>query len=122
MLIWLILACGAIFFGYKMAGGASKGAQITLTTDPVTPRIGLVNFLIEVKDETGKGVDTAKVTYNLNMTTMDMGAQQGGATLQSDGRYMATGRLTMQGPWKVTTKVVLADGKELDKSFGVDVL
>jgi len=55
------------------------------------------------------------------MTAMNMGAQQGNATSQGNGRYAASGQMSMRGPWKVTTKITMPDGSVVNKDFTVNV-
>jgi len=52
---------------------------------------------------------------------MNMGTQQGNATSQGNGRYAASGQMSMRGPWKVTTKVTMPDGSIVNKDFTVNV-
>src|SRR3989338_9187889 len=107
------------FLGFKVMSASpttSKNEgptseQISLTTDPDPLVLGPANFIISVNDEKGKPVKNAKVFFDLNMTAMNMGTQQGNATSQGDGTYAATGKMTMKGPWKVTTKITMPDGK-----------
>jgi nitrogen fixation protein FixH len=101
--------------------GAANNDQISLTTDPSPLRLGPANFIINVQDEKGNPVDGASVFFDLNMTTMNMGTQQGAAIAQGDGQYVATGRLTMPGLWRVATKVTRPDGKVLKQNFNVNV-
>ena len=74
-----------------------------------------------IKDKNGKPIDDSTLTYDLNMTTMNMGTQQGSAVFQSKGRYVATGNLTMRGPWRIRTKVTMPDGSTKNKDFVVNV-
>ena len=97
----------------------SSGISLSTNPDPLQP--GPATFFIDVKDKSGKPVDSAKVSFDLNMTTMNMGTQQGDATSQGNGRYSAMGRMTMRGPWRVSTKVVMPDGSVENKDFTVDV-
>lgn len=100
---------------------SGKGSeQVLLTTNPNPPKLGSATFYIDVKDKNGKPVDNAKVFFDLNMTTMNMGTQQGNATSQGNGRYAATGRLTMLGPWKVSTKITMPSGEVLTKDFTIN--
>lgn len=114
------------FLGFRVMSLSSTGntgnnnVQVSLTTDPYPPRLGSANFIISVKDEKGQPVKDAKVFFDLNMTAMNMGTQQGSATSQGDGTYAATGKLTMRGPWKVATKITMPDGKEMSKDFMID--
>ncbi len=102
-----------------LAVSSTSGISLSTNPDPLQP--GPATFLIDVKDKNGKPVDDAKVSYDLNMTTMNMGTQQGDATSQGKGRYSATGRMTMRGPWRISTKITMPDGSVENKDFTVDV-
>ena len=112
-------------FGLKIkssSNSTNKGDEtITLLTEPNPLKIGQATFIITVKDSNGKSVDNAKVFFDLNMTAMNMGTQQGYATSMGNGKYSAIGNLTMMGPWKVTTKVTMPDGSIINKDFTVNV-
>ncbi|CAN5170051.1 hypothetical protein BH11PAT1_BH11PAT1_5140 [soil metagenome] len=99
---------------------ATGTAEVNLVTQPNPPSIGQTTFIIAVKDTNGKAVDNAKVSFDLNMTTMNMGLQQGNATSQGNGKYAATGRLSMRGPWRVSTTVTMPDGTKVNKDFTVN--
>ena len=99
----------------------SDSGTISLSTDPNPLRLGQATFMIDVKDKNGKSVDNAAVSFDLNMTAMNMGTQQGNATSQGNGRYSAVGRMSMRGPWRVSTKVTMPDGSVENKDFTVDV-
>ena len=99
----------------------NSDSNISLSTNPDPLQPGPATFFIDVKDKSGKPVDTAKVSFDLNMTTMNMGIQQGDATSQGNGRYAAMGRMTMRGPWRVSTKVTMPDGSIVNKDFTVNV-
>lgn len=66
-------------------------------------------------------MDNATVFFDLNMTSMNMGTQQGNATSQGDGRYAASGKMSMRGPWRISTKVTMPDGSLIMKDFILDV-
>lgn len=93
--------------------------QIELTS-PTTVRAGQNKFIVSVKDAAGKPVDDAIVNVDINMTTMNMGKQQGQATAQGDGEYAAVGNLGMLGPWKISTDVALPDGQQASEDFIVN--
>src|SRR3989344_7832280 len=125
----IALVIGAIVvvgLGWKVLSGPSSSAgtgseTVTLTTDPNPLRTGPATFIIDVKNKDGKPVDDATVFFDLNMTAMNMGAQQGNATSQGNGRYAASGQMSMRGPWKVTTKITMPDGSVVNKDFTVNV-
>ena len=115
-----------IGLGWKGLSGSSSSPgtgseEVTLTTNPNPLRTGPATFVIDVKDKAGKPVDNATVFFDLNMTAMNMGTQQGNATSQGNGRYAASGQMSMRGPWKVTTKITMPDGSVVNKDFTVNV-
>ena len=126
LLIVVIILVGVIgILGWKIKSASSSGGNskeaITLTTEPKSLKIGQATFIIMIKDNAGKAVDNATVSFDLNMTAMDMGTQQGNATAEGNGKYSATGRLSMRGPWRVATKVTMPDGSLIKKDFTVNV-
>lgn len=103
------------------SSSASADSQISLSTNPSPPKLGKTTLVITVKDSNGKPVDNATVFFDLNMTAMNMGTQQGNATSQGNGQYAATGSLSMGGPWAVRTKVTMPGGEVINKDFTINV-
>lgn len=106
-----------------LSSSESTGSNggIYLSTDPNPLRPGRATFMIDVKDKNGKPVDGATVSFDINMTAMNMGTQRGTATSQGNGRYSALGNMSMRGPWRVTTSVRMPDGSTEKKDFSVNV-
>jgi hypothetical protein len=100
---------------------SSDNEMISFLTVPNPLRLGQATFIFDIKDKDGKLADNAKVSFDLNMTTMNMGVQQGIAVPQGNGRYSAVGRMTMRGPWRVSVRATLPDGTIGDKSFTIYV-
>ena len=123
LIILAIMVSAVAYFGWKASSGpsSSTGGGISLSTDPNPLRPGKATFMIDVKDKSGNPVDTATVSFDLNMTAMNMGTQQGNATSQGNGRYSAVGNMSMRGPWLVKTKVKMPDGSIESKDFTVNV-
>lgn len=125
IVIAIIASIGIIFEVQERLGTVnsdvnnSSGISLSTNPDPLQP--GPATFMIEVKDKEGKLVDNAEVSFDINMTTMNMGPQQGDAISQGSGRYSAMGRMTMRGPWRVSTKVTMPDGSVENKDFTVNV-
>ncbi|MEO6508684.1 MAG: FixH family protein [Patescibacteria group bacterium] len=115
-ILWLVFGASNSGSSQSTSGGSS---QISMSTNP-NPPSGNTNFIISVKDDKGNPVKDAKVSFDLNMTSMNMGTQQGAATSQGDGTYVAAGRLTMRGPWRVSAKVAMPDGKEMNQDFDIN--
>lgn len=107
--------------GNSSSSNAAGSGDITLSTNPNPPHIGQTTFMVSVKDKNGKPVDNAKVNFTINMTSMNMGSQQGSATSQGNGNYSAAGRFSMGGPWRVSTQITMPDGGSMNKDFDLNV-
>jgi len=124
LLIGIVIIVGMIvLLGWKVktATNTNNNEAVSLSTDPSPLRLGENTFVITVRDNDGKLVDNATVFFDINMTAMNMGTQQGNATSMGNGKYSATGRLSMRGPWKVATKVTMPDGSLVKKDFVLNV-
>lgn len=127
LIVLTIMAVAVAVLGWKTMSipnpGSSAGTEggISLTTIPNPLRLGQATFMIDVKDNNGKLVDNATVTFDINMTAMNMGTQQGAATPQGGGRYSAVGNMSMRGPWRVRTTVKMPDRTSESKDFIVNV-
>lgn len=119
LIVVFVLAIAGL--SIKLVSAESGGSRITLTTDPNPLQLGQANFLVTVKDKDGKLVDDATVSFDLNMTTMNMGVQQGNATAQGNGKYLSVGRLTMLGPWRFSVNVNMPDSSVIKKDFDVSI-
>ena len=124
LLILVIILVGVTgIFGWKIksASSSSNKDAISLSTEPNPLQLGQNTFVITVRNNEGKTIDNATVFFDLNMTAMNMGTQQGNATSMGNGKYSAKGKLTMKGPWKVAIKVTMPDGSLVKKDFMVNV-
>jgi len=127
LLVSLVLMIGAIaVMSWKVKsasvlGATAGGVRISLSTNPNPLRPGQATFTIEVRSAEDKPVDNASVSFDLNMTTMNMGTQQGRATSKGKGQYIATGNLSMRGPWRVRTTVIMPNGGIENKDFLINV-
>lgn len=127
LVLLAVLVVAVAYLGWKSMSipnpGSSAGTEggISLSTNPNPLRLGQATFMIDVKDKSGKPVDDATVSFDINMTAMNMGTQRGTATSQGYGRYSAVGNMSMRGPWKVSTKVKMPDGSTENKDFTVNV-
>lgn len=128
LVLLAVLIVAVAYFGWKSMSistlgttADSDGGSITLSTDPNPLRLGQATFMIDVKAKSGKPVDGATVSFDINMTAMNMGTQQGTATPQGSGKYSAVGNMSMRGPWRVRTTVKMPDGSTENKDFTVNV-
>lgn len=119
-----VLVVAVSYLGWKsmtLSAPNTNTSGISLSTDPSPLRPGRATFMIDVKDTNGKPVDGATVSFDINMTAMNMGTQRGTATSQGNGRYSAVGNMSMRGPWRVATSVKMPDGSTESKDFTVNV-
>ncbi len=122
------LAIGALLIGIKIYSSSpsteisevNSDDQLTLITDPNPPKAGKDILTMTVVDSAGKTVDGAVVTFDINMTTMNMGAQSGTATPQGNGKYSLSAMLSMRGPWKIAATATMPDGKVVNKDFTIN--
>lgn len=121
VLVILIGVIGILGWKIKSASGSNVTSAISLSTDPNPVQLGQNTFVMLVKDKDGKAVDNAIVSFDLNMTTMNMGIQQGNATPQGNGKYLTVGRLSMLGPWRFSVIVAMPDGSSIKKDFNINV-
>lgn len=126
---YIFLAIVLAVIGFKVFSSPSPSTtsasggdyQLTLVTTPNLPVAGKDLLTVSVVDSAGQAVDGATVVMDINMTTMDMGAQSGTATAQGDGTYGLYANFSMRGPWKIATTVTLPDGQTFNKDFTVNV-
>ena len=126
-LIWVIVVIAVIIiapnyieFGNSGSQVGASSDQISLSTDPNPTRAGKATFIISVNDTHGNPIDNAQVTFDLNMTTMNMGKQAGTAFSQGNGKYAVTGNLSMRGPWRLSANITMPDGNKLSRDFTVN--
>lgn len=115
---------GAAAAQQKPAAAQKRSVDIMLTSKPTPPKMGENTFEVRVKDPAGKPITDAEVTamfYMAAMPSMNMPEMRNTVTLkhQKEGRYVATGQVTMAGKWDVTV-MVKRGGKELgSKKFPI---
>lgn len=123
LIISISILVGMIaILGYKInSASSSTGGGITISTSPNPLTIGPATFIITVKDKAGKLVNDATVSFDINMTTMNMGTQKGVATSTGKGQYKADGSMSMRGPWRVSVVAKMVDGSTQNKDFVINV-
>jgi len=108
--------------GYKInSASSSNGGGISISTNPSPLIIGPATFAVVVKDKDGKLVNDATVSYDINMTTMNMGTQKGVAEPEGNGKYKAVGNMSMRGPWRISIIAIMIDGSTQNKDFVFNV-
>ena len=96
--------------------------QVTLATNPdPASTTGETELGIEVKDSTGKPLSGVKVLVTADMAAHSMGAMQGEATDQGNGRYATRVPLDMAGQWQVVVEVRQGDALLATQQFVIPV-
>ena len=123
LIISISILVGMIaILSYKInSASSSTGGGITISTSPNPLTIGPATFIITVKDKAGKLVNDATVSFDINMTTMNMGTQKGIAETEGNGKYKAVGRMSMRGPWRISIIAKMADGSIQNEDFVINV-
>jgi len=105
----LVLGAAASFAEPKTpaAQGAIKSASyiVRLSSAPTQPVRGLDILEAYVTDASGRPVEGAQVSFDLNMTNMNHGKNVVTAAAQGGGRYSGRVRFMMPGPWRVIVRV-----------------
>lgn len=80
--------------------------RIGLKTVPARPQqLDPTQFLVRIKDSSGRPLTGAAVSVQLTMPSMDMGRNAAAAKeVSPPGTYAATGRFTMPGDWQITVQ------------------
>ena len=104
------------------APAASGPLQVTVTTNPdPAAAAGETELAVDVKDSTGKPLNGVKVLVTADMAAHSMGAMQGEATDQGNGRYATKIPFGMGGDWKITIEVRQGDTVLATQDFAIPV-
>ena len=116
-------ACAAPASAPAPAAPALGGPpQLSLTTNPnPAGAAGETELVVDVKDTAGKPLNGVKVLVTADMAVHSMGAMQGEATDQGNGRYATKVPFGMVGDWKVTIEVLQGDTVLATQDFVIPV-
>ena len=102
-------------------GDAPASAPATITAMTASaPKSGNNALQITVTDVQGKPITGAKITTSVAMTSMDMGTTHPVVKDMGNGKYAATVKFSMAGPWRVNVKVTLPGQNMQIKAFDFD--
>ena len=90
--------------GVKQAGDL----RVWIINNPSPPKAGNCTMDAYVVDSKGQPVSDAKLTFDLNMTNMNMGRNTVTPTLLGAGHYTSRVFFSMRGPWRVIITIVHA--------------
>ena len=90
--------------------------NVSIALNPYPP-VGFepADFEVTLTDAAGQVINDATVNLDLTMPGMWMPPNQLTLTSASDGKYSATGRFTMRGPWRI--EVIITRGAETQSVF-----
>ena len=90
--------------GVKQAGDL----RVWIINNPSPPKAGNCTLDAYVIDSKGQPVSDATLTFDLNMTNMNMGKNTASPKLSGEGRYGSLVFFSMRGPWRVIITIVHA--------------
>ena len=97
----------------------SGGLLVSLGLDPYPPGVTKPsNFEVILTDTAGKAVSDATISLDLTMPGMYMPPNQLNMQSSGEGKYHATGRFTMRGPWRIEV-IISIGGKSQSVFFDV---
>ena len=83
----------------------SASFVVRLSSNPTPPLRGIGTLEAVVTDTKGQPINDARVSFDLDMTTMSHGKNIVAAAPQGNGRYVGQVRFMMPGPWRAITVV-----------------
>lgn len=87
--------------------------------EPRPPRVGAARVTLRVADASGRPLGGARVRLEANMSHAGMRPVFAEASEQEPGRYRTELEFTMAGDWVVLVRLVLPDGREIERQFDV---
>ena len=94
---------------------------IWLVSTPNPPARGNDVFDAVMADASGNAINDARVTFDLNMTNMNMGRNAVLATFQGAGRYSGTVFFSMAGPWRVNAQIQRPGQPDVSVQFNFSI-
>jgi hypothetical protein len=92
------------------------GLNVSMALSPYPPTgFQESNFAVTLTDEQGQAVTDAKISLDLTMPEMWMPPNKLEAQHAGNGQYLATGRFTMRGLWRI--EVILERGGNKQSAF-----
>ena len=86
----------------------SEGLLVSMTLNPYPPSVTKASsFEITLTDEEGQAISDATISVDLTMPGMYMPPNLLTLEPTGAGKYAATGRFTMRGPWRIEVIITL---------------
>ena len=94
---------------------------VWLVSAPNPPVRGNNTFQAVIADADGDAVNDATVSFDLNMTTMNMGRNLATATRQGAGHYSSAVFFSMGGPWRVIVAIQRVGQPSVNGTFNFSI-
>jgi Cu(I)/Ag(I) efflux system membrane fusion protein len=111
--------------GKKEVAGAEtrqiNGFTLSLTTAPEQPKAGNVLLKLKLKDQAGRPVTNAQVTFVYTMPMPGMTDSKAAGRHTKDGLYEGTVLFGMGGTWVVTVNVTIPGQSPIAEQFQFSV-
>jgi hypothetical protein len=97
----------------------TDGLLVSLALNPYPPSVTKSeDFAVTLADANGQAVSDAAIRLDLTMPGMTMPSNQFSLAPLGAGKYHASGRFTMRGPWRIEV-ILTISGKEQSVFFDV---
>jgi hypothetical protein len=97
----------------------SGGRLVSLVLNPYPPTMAETSdFEVRLTEANGQPIPDATIRLDLTMPGMYMPPNKLELEPSGQGRYLATGRFTMRGPWRLEA-IITVDGKTQSVFFDV---
>lgn len=115
----LALCAGLFLNGCQRQREPGGDISVEHEIEPRPPRVGTARVTLRVADASGRPLGGARVRLEANMSHAGMRPVFAEAGEQEPGRYRAELGFTMAGDWVVLVRLVMPDGREIERQFDV---
>ena len=117
------LACLTALSTAANGSGTHQSVSIKAILNRTAPaKVGMNTLELVLTNSDGKQVVGAKISLDVEMTSMDMGSSHPSVTEKVNGVYSAQVRFSMTGPWKITATVKEPSQMAVTKSFEFSIV
>jgi len=120
LLIFTVLLVGCSNTTVQPRGSTSKSVEITMSTNPPTPTVGVNELVINLRNEKNQPITGAEVNISADHSEMSGMTMNGVANEQENGNYAITADFSMSGMWRITI-VVQKEGIEYKKDLDLKI-
>jgi hypothetical protein len=114
-----VVLLGLFSAGCPRAARESADTQVTLTTTPSPPVVGVAAVAVQLADSAGKPISGATLRLEGNMNHAGMTPSFADLKDVGAGRYEGSLDFTMGGDWFILVNAKLPDGKSVERRIDV---